>query len=70
MEKYNIEIERDSEFFVAQCIGHSSCFTQGRTLRETLRNMQEVLELILDVKNPQMEVHLMDEAVEAIIQPA
>ena len=70
MEKYKIEIERDGKFFVAQCIGHSNCFTQGRTLRETLRNMQEVLELMLDVKNPQMEVYLMDEAVEAIIQPA
>ena len=65
---YTIEIERDDTFFVAQCIEHPNCFTQGRTLRETLRNMQEVLELMLDVKNPQMEAHLMDEAVEAIVQ--
>ena len=70
MEKYTIEIERDGKFFVAQCVEHSNCFTQGRTLRETLRNMQEVLELILDVQNPQMEAHLMDEVVEAIVQAA
>jgi len=70
MEKYKIEIERDGKFFVAQCIGHPNCFTQGRTLRETLRNMREVLELMLDVKNPQMEAHLMGEVVEAIVQAA
>ncbi len=70
MKKYTIEIERDGNFFVAQCIEHPNCFTQGRTLRETLRNMQEVLELMLDVKNPQMKAHLMDEAVESIVQPA
>jgi len=68
MEKYTIEIERDGKFFVAQCIEQTNCFTQGRTIRETLRNMQEVLELMLDVKNPQMEAHLMDEVVEAIVQ--
>ena len=70
MEKYTIEIERDSKFLVAQCTEHPNCFTQGRTLRDTLQNIQEVLELILDVKNPQMEVHLMGEVVEAIVQPA
>ena len=70
MEKYTIEIERDGKFFVAQCIEHTNCFTQGRTLRETLRNMCEVLELMLDVKSPQMEAHLIGEAVEAIVQPA
>jgi predicted RNase H-like HicB family nuclease len=70
MEKYTIEIELDERFFVAQCVEHPDCFTQGRTLRETLRNMQEVLELMRDVKAPQMEVCLMDEAVRAIIQPA
>ena len=70
MEKYTIEIERDGKFFVAQCIEHPNCFTQGRTLKETLRNMQEVLELMLYVKNPQMEAHLMNEAVETIVQVA
>ncbi|MBM3236484.1 type II toxin-antitoxin system HicB family antitoxin [Candidatus Poribacteria bacterium] len=70
MEKYTIEIERDGKFFVAQCIEYPNCFTQGRTLRETLRNIREVLELMLNVKNPQMEAHLMDEAVEAIVQIA
>jgi len=32
--------------------------------------MQEVLELMLEVKNSQMEAHLMNGAVEAIVQAA
>jgi predicted RNase H-like HicB family nuclease len=70
MEKYTIEIERDGTFFVAHCVEHPNCFTQGRTLKETLRNIQEVLELMLDVKNPKMEAHLVNETVEAIVQVA
>ena len=37
---------------------------QGRTLQEMIRNMREVLELMLDVKDPQLEVHLRRDAVE------
>lgn len=65
MEPFTIEIQRDGTFFVAQCLEEESCFTQGRTLQETIRNMREVLELMLDVKSPQLEVRLLHEAVEA-----
>ena len=64
MKHFTIEIQRDRNFFVAQCLEEESCFTQGRTLQETTRNMREVLELMLDVKDPQLEVHLRHDAVE------
>lgn len=67
MEYFTLEIQRDENFFVAQYIEEESCFTQGRILRETLRNMREVLELMLDVKNPQLEVHLRHDAVEVFV---
>ena len=64
MKHFTIEIQRDGNFFVAQCLEEESCFTQGKTLQETIRNMREVLELMLDVKNPQLEVRLRHDAVE------
>ena len=64
IERFVIEIQRDGNFFVAQCLEEESCFTQGRTLQETIRNMREVLELMLDVKDPQLEVRLRHDAVE------
>ena len=67
MEHFTIEIQRDGNFFVAHCLEEESCFTQGRTLQATIRNMCEVLELMLDVKNPQLEVHLRHDAVEVFV---
>ena len=64
IERFIVEIQRDGNFFVAQCLEEESCFTQGRTLQETIRNMREVLELMLDVKDPHLEVHLRHDAVE------
>ena len=64
MEHFTIEIQRDGNFFVAQCLEEESCFTQGRTPQETIRNMREVLELMLNIKDPQLEVHLRRDAVE------
>lgn len=64
MKHFIIKIQRDGNFFVAQCVEEQSCFTQGKTLQETIRNMREVLELMLDVRNPQLEVHLRHDAVE------
>ena len=64
MEHFTIEIQRDGNFFVAQCLEEESCFTQGRTLQETIRNMREVLELMLDVKESQLGMHLRHNVVE------
>ena len=30
MEYFTIEIQRDGNFFVAQCVEEESCFTQGK----------------------------------------
>ena len=60
---FTIEIQRDGNFFVAQCLEEESCFTQGKTLQETIRNMREVLELMLDVKDLQLEVRLRRDAI-------
>jgi predicted RNase H-like HicB family nuclease len=67
MKHFMIEVQRDGNFFVAQCLEEESCFTQGRTLQETIRNMREVLELMLDVKGPQLEVRLRHDAVEVFV---
>ena len=67
MEHFTIAIQRDANFFVAQCLEEESCFTQGKTLQETIRNMREVLELMLDVKGPQLEVRLRHDAVEVFV---
>ena len=40
---------------------------KARTLQETIRNMREVLELMLDVKGPQLEVRLRHDAVEVFV---
>ena len=64
IERFIVEIQRDGNFFVAQCLEEESCVTQGRTLQETIRNMREVLELMLNAKNPQLEVRLRHDAVE------
>ena len=67
MEHFTIAIQQDANFFVAQCLEEESCFTQGKTLQETIRNMREVLELMLDVKGPQLEVRLRHDAVEVFV---
>jgi predicted RNase H-like HicB family nuclease len=67
MKHFMIEVQRDGNFFVAQCLEEESCFTQGKTLQETIRNMREVLELMLDVKGPQLEVRLRHDAVEVFV---
>ncbi len=44
IERFVVEIQRDRNFFVAQCVEEESCFTQGKILQETIRNIREVLE--------------------------
>ncbi len=65
-EIFTVEIERDGKFYVAQCREHSNCFTQGKTIEEAIHNIKEVIELILDVKKPKLDVLLKDELVNAL----
>jgi predicted RNase H-like HicB family nuclease len=49
MEKYHITIEKDpdSNWLVAQCVEHPQALTQGRTIDECIKNMQEALDILL-----------------------
>ncbi|MEK6636094.1 MAG: type II toxin-antitoxin system HicB family antitoxin [Planctomycetota bacterium] len=66
MQTFTIEIEKDENFYVAQCIEYSNCFTQGKTIEETIHNIKEVIELILNVKHPKLKIVLKDELVNAL----
>ena len=45
-------VERDeSGFYVIECPVFPGCYTQGKTLDEALRNIQEVIELICEEKS-------------------
>lgn len=66
MKIFTIEIEKDENFYVAQCLEHSNCFTQGKTIEETIHNIKEVIELILDIKHPKLNVILKDALVDVL----
>ncbi|HHT9123762.1 MAG TPA: type II toxin-antitoxin system HicB family antitoxin [Candidatus Wunengus sp. YC63] len=60
MKTFTIEIEKDGKFYIAQCREHSNCFTQGKTIEETIHNIKEVLELMLEIRHPRIKVILKD----------
>ena len=66
MQTFTIKIERDEKFYIAQCVEHSNCFTQGKTIEETIHNIKEVIELILRIKNPKLNIVLKDSLVNAL----
>ena len=66
MHTFTIEIEKDENFYVVQCIEHSSCFTQGETIEKAIHNIKEVIELILNVKHPKLKIVLKDELINAL----
>ena len=66
MQTFTIEIEKDENFYIAKCKEHSNCFTQGKTIEEAIHNIKEVLELILEIKKPKLNVILKDELINAI----
>ncbi|MEO8637827.1 MAG: type II toxin-antitoxin system HicB family antitoxin [Candidatus Taylorbacteria bacterium] len=47
-----IVIEKDSDgFYVVECPVFDGCYSQGKTLDETIKNIREVIALILEEKN-------------------
>ncbi|MEE9215586.1 MAG: type II toxin-antitoxin system HicB family antitoxin [Thermodesulfobacteriota bacterium] len=66
MQKFTIEIEKDENFYIAQCKEHSNCFTQGKTIEEAIHNIKEVIELILEIKKPKLNIILKDELINAL----
>ncbi len=48
---YNLPvfIEKDEDgFYVIECPIFSGCYTQGKTIDEALKNIEEVIELVLE----------------------
>ncbi len=66
MKKLTVEIWKGEKFYIAQCLEHSNCFTQGKTIEETIHNIKEVIELVLEISNPKLEVKIKEELVSAI----
>lgn len=49
-----IVIERDEDgFFVIECPAFQACYTQGKTLDEAIKNIEEVIDLCLEEKENQ-----------------
>jgi len=47
-----IFVEKDEDdFYVVECPLFEGCYTQGKTLDEALKNIREVIELILEEKD-------------------
>jgi predicted RNase H-like HicB family nuclease len=47
-------IEKDEDgFYVAECPIFEGCYTQGKTIDEVLKNIREVIEMILEEKEAQ-----------------
>ena len=47
--KLPIFVEKDEDgFYIVECPLLSGCFTQGKTLKEALSNIREVIELCLE----------------------
>ena len=43
----------DDGFYVVECPVLEGCYTQGKTIDEALRNIREVIELVLEEKENQ-----------------
>ncbi len=66
MQVLTIEVEKDEDFFTAQCKEHSNCFTQGKTIEETMHNITDVIENKQADKTQQVGVSLEDEVIAAL----
>lgn len=51
-------VEKDEDgFYVVECPLFSSCYTQGKTLDEAMKNIREVIALCLDEKENRQRLH-------------
>jgi len=66
MKVFTIDIEKGEKFYIAQCREHTNCFTQGKTIEEAIHNIKEVIWLILDVKEPELNVVLKKELINTL----
>lgn len=52
-ETYNLPVvlEKDEDgFYIAECPLFEGCYTQGKTLDEAMKNIEEVIDLVLEEK--------------------
>ena len=47
---YPAIIEREDGWYIAECPALPGCVSQGRTLKEALKNIQEAIELSLETR--------------------
>ena len=66
MNTLTVEIWKGEKFYIAQCLEHSNCFTQGKTIEETIHNIKEVIALILNIKQLKLNVILKDALVNVL----
>jgi predicted RNase H-like HicB family nuclease len=51
-------VERDEDgFYVVECPLFEGCYTQGKTLDQALKNIREVIELILEEEDNRKILH-------------
>ena len=47
----NISIEQDKEnFFIASCSNFKGCHSYGKTIKEALQNLEEIIAICLEEK--------------------
>lgn len=52
--KFPLFVEKDEDgFYVVECPLFKGCYTQGKTLDEALKNIKEVIAMILEEKENQ-----------------
>ena len=50
-QSFPVIVEKDEDgFYVVECPLFKGCYTQGKSLDETLRNIREVIEICLEEK--------------------
>ena len=51
---------------VVSTLEHANCFAHGETIEETIKNIKEVVSLILHTPQPRIRVELREALVEAL----
>ena len=53
-QSFPVIVEKDEDgFYVVECPLFKGCYTQGKSLDETLKNIREVIEICLEEKENQ-----------------
>ena len=50
VQKFSVVVEREDRWFIAECPALPGCVSQGRTLKEALKNIREAIELSLETR--------------------